>query len=111
MEKYYLIYFSPKWGDNKKIFLERIAKLGPRVYIGETMYMVKSSLTGHEIYNIFMSPPIDVADKHELFISDINPLNGNTFGLFTTDFWRFLGLYVDDEPKNEESIENKNKES
>ena len=111
MEKFYLIYFSPEWGENKQVLLDRLAKLGPRVYLNETMYIVKSSLTGYEIYEKFLAPPIDNADKHELFITDIKPDTGNTFGLFNTDFWRFLGLYIDEKAKSEESTENKNKES
>lgn len=112
MEKFYLIYFSPDWGEYKHVFLDRIAKLGPRVYVGETIYIVKSSLTAYEIYEKFMAPPIDSVEKpYELFITDINPDAGNTFGLFSPDFWRFLGFYSDEQPEDEQSDENKNKES
>ena len=112
MEKFYLIYFSPDWGEYKHVFLDRITKLGPRVYVSDTMYIVKSSLTGYEIYEKFMAPPVDgIGKQHELFITDINPDSGNTFGLFSSDFWRFLGLYSDEQPEDEQSDENKNKES
>lgn len=107
-KKYYLIYFDPK--RDRQTFLDRLAKLGDRVYMDDTLYIVKSEMTALEIYEKFVAPPMDDA-QFELFITEINPFNGNTFGCWGPDFWRFLGLYTDEQPKSEEEPTEENKEA
>ena len=107
-KKFYLIYFDPT--KERKPLLERLAKLGDRVFMDDTLYIVKSELSAFEIYERFVAPPFDDG-KMELFITQIHPENGNTFGSWGPDFWRFLGLYSDEEPKSEESTEEPEKEA
>ena len=107
-KKYYLIYFDPTRG--RRVFLDRLAKLGDRVFMDDTLYIVKSELTALEIYEHFVAPPLDDG-KLELFITEINPANGNTFGSWGVDFWRFLGLYSDEPAADNKEPQNKNEDS
>ena len=97
-EKYYIIYFDVPLLKIKPL-IDRLAKLGDRVFLNDTLYVVKSSLSALEIYQRFTAPPFD-GHNFGLFITEFNPSAGNTFGSWGVDLWRFLGLY--EEPKDEE---------
>ena len=106
-KKYFLIYFDPT--KDRNILKERVAKLGDRVYMDETLYIVKTELTAQEIYARFIVPPFEDANM-ELFITQLHPEDGQTFGSWGADLWRFLGLYSDEQPAVEETPVEENKE-
>ena len=95
-KKTYLIYIERAKMD--KNMADRIAKLGDRVFMDTGLYLVKSEFDAFGIYDHLTAPPFE---EMELFITEINPENGNTYGMWdNSSFWRFLGLYSDEQPKD-----------
>jgi len=92
-----------------KTLNDRIAKLGDRVFMDTGLYLVKSTLVASEITALLTAPPYD---NVEVFVAELHPEEGNTFGLWrSTNLWSFLGLYSDENQQNEETIENKDNDA
>lgn len=98
-KKTYLIYIDR--AQMGKSFADRIAKLGDRVFMDTGLYLVKCKDTAEEITALLTAPPYN---QTEVFVAELKPDEGNIFGLWKNlDLWRFLGLYSEEKPKDEET--------
>ena len=104
--KYFLIYVDPV----NETLVNRISKIGDRVFIDDCLYLVKTSDDVFNIYQKLTATPFDEANI-EIFVTELHPERGEVFGKCNSNVWRFLGLYSDEKAEDEQSDENKNKES
>ena len=103
-KKYFLIYVDPV----NETIVNRISKIGDRVFIDDCLYLVKTSDDVFNIYQKLTAPPFDEANI-EIFVTELHPERGEVFGKCSSNVWRFLGLYTDEQQKDEETIKEEEK--
>ncbi len=104
----YLIYFDLAHFNKiegeqiAKIIGDRIVKIGERYELGENLYLVKSDKSAVELYPEIAQPYLIHGEETPrefehiaLVITQINVENGNTFGVWSAELWRFLGMFND----------------
>ena len=115
----FLVYFDLKLfnvvegAEIGDIIANRIVGIGERYHLGTNLYLVKSDRTAMEIHASIAQPYMLHGDDNPrefnnigLVVTRIDTENANTFGVWSAELWRFLGLFDDAKLENDGEPEN-----